>query len=92
NDTLRSRLKNVQQKFDSLNTEYNTTIEQNRQYEQNQFNDKTNYTEEINRLTRDYEQEKHEKAHKDKTIEQLNGKLLSEKNQNEKFLQEVTQL
>jgi chromosome segregation ATPase len=60
-------------------------MEQNRQYEQNQFNDKTHYNEEIQRLKHDYEQEKYEKNQKDKTIEQLNEKVLSEKNQNDKI-------
>ncbi|CAF4006759.1 unnamed protein product, partial [Adineta steineri] len=92
NDTLRSRLKNVQQKFDCLSTEYNTTIEQNRQYEQNQFNEKTSYNEEIKRLKHDYEQEKDEKNQKDKLIEQLNEKIRFEQNQNEKIQQELIQL
>ncbi|CAF3446393.1 unnamed protein product [Rotaria sp. Silwood1] len=92
NDTLRSRLKNLQQKFDCLNTEYNTIIEQNRQYEQNQFNDKTHYNDEIKHLKHNYEQEKYEKIQKDKIIEQLNDKILSEQNHNEKIQQELIQL
>jgi chromosome segregation ATPase len=92
NDSLRSRLKNVQQKFDCLNTEYNTIIEQNRQYEQNQFNDKTHYNDEIKRLKHDYEQEKSEKNHKDKIIDDLNEKIRLEQNQNDKTQQELIQL
>ncbi|CAF4598148.1 unnamed protein product, partial [Rotaria sp. Silwood2] len=92
NDTLRSRLKNLQQKFDCLNTEYNTIIEQNRQYEQNQFNDKTHYNDEIKRLKHNYEQDKYETTQKDKIIEQLNDKILSEQSHNEKIQQELIQL
>lgn len=92
NDTLRARLKTLQQKFDCLNTDYNTISEQNRQYEQTQFNEKTQHNEEIKRLKNDYEQEKDEKNRKIKMVEQLNEKILSEQNQKDKVQQELSQL
>jgi hypothetical protein len=82
----------MQQKFDGLNNEYNTIIEQNRQNEQTRFNDKAQYTDEIKQWKNNYEQEKFDKIEKERLIEKLNEKILFEQNQNEKIQQELIQL
>jgi len=89
NETLRSRLKSTQQKFDCLNTEYNQILEQNRQFEQNEFNIKSQMNDEIKQIKTEFEQEKFEHQQTRKTIESLNEKLLAERTQNEKLQQEL---
>lgn len=92
NENLRSRLKSLQQKFDCLNSEYNNLIEQNRQTEQNHFNEKSQINENLKRLKNEVENSKNEKIEKNKIIEQLNEKLLFEQKQNEKVLNDLSQM
>ena len=79
----------MQQKFDSLNQEYNTILEQNRQYEQKEFTLKSQHNEEMKQLKTNFEQEKIEKIEREKVIEELREKLRAEQNQNEKIQQEL---
>lgn len=78
----------MQQKFDSLNTDYNTLLEQNRQNEQSQFDAKTQHNEELKQLRANFEQEKLDSTDKEKLIEELREKLRCEQNQTEKMQQE----
>lgn len=82
-------MKTIQQKFDSLNQEYNTLLEQNRQYEQKEFNLKSQHNEEIKQLKGNFEQEKMEKNEREKIIDELREKLRAEQNQNEKIQQDL---
>lgn len=79
----------MQQKFDSLNNEYNTILEQNRQYEQKEFSLKSQHIEEMKQLKANLEKEKLEKNEREKSMEELREKLRAEQNQHEKIQQEL---